>query len=132
MTAITPGTPRRDRGETVTQLVLLVPAMLLVLLLGIQASIWYHAANVASAAAAQGAAAAAPSDVPAATGGATARQTVIALGGRLIGEPAASRGLDRVTVTVRVAVPRVVPFFPSSVQRTAVEPLERFVPETER
>ena len=58
----------RDRGEAVTQLVILTPVLVLLAFLGVQAAIYFHAANVATAAAAQGAAAASPRSAGSADG----------------------------------------------------------------
>lgn len=106
--------------------------MLLVLLLGIQAVLWYHAANVATAAASQGAAAASVPGAGASTGVSAARRTALELGGRLVSEPASVVTADTVWVAVHLHVPRVVPFFPTSVRRVVTEPRERFVPEPQR
>jgi hypothetical protein len=113
-------------------LVVLVPVMLLVLLLGIQAALWFHAANVATAAASQGAAAASVPGGTSSTGASTARRTVLELGGRLASEPGAVVTAETVWVAVHLQVPRIVPFFPTSVRRVVTEPRERFIPESQR
>jgi hypothetical protein len=125
-------TCRRDRGESTTQVVLLVPIMLLMLLLGVQAAVWYHSANIAASAAAQGAAAASVVGAGPGTGVTVARTSVRDLGGRLAAEPIAWADGRQVAVTVRLEVPRLVPFFTPVVSRTATEPRERFIPETQR
>ena len=122
----------RDRGEAVTQLVILTPVLVLLVFLGVQAAIYFHAANVAAAAAAQGAAAASPRSAGSADGSSAAAMMIDDLGG----DPAATTTVRddgaAVSVTVTIVVHRVLPFFPSSVSRTASEPKERFVPESER
>ncbi|MCU1395612.1 MAG: putative rane protein [Ilumatobacteraceae bacterium] len=123
-------TRRPDRGEASAQIVVLTPLLILLVLLGVQSAIWFHAANVASAAASQGAAAGAPLGAGAAAAQDAASQTLHDLGST--GSPSATATAELVTVVVRVSVPRIVPFFPDSVERTAVEPKERFVPESDR
>jgi hypothetical protein len=122
---------RSDRGEATTQLVILTPLLVLLVFLGVQAAIYFHAANVASAAAAQGAAAA--SSVSGSKSAIdVAQSTVTDLGSRLAQAPTLSVSAGYVSVSVSLSVPRIVPFFPSSVTRTAIEPRERFVPESSR
>jgi Flp pilus assembly protein TadG len=123
---------RRDRGEATTQLVVLTPVLILLVFLGVQAAIYFHAANVAAAADSQGAAAGAPLGAGPDAAVAAAQQTVADLDGASVGAPSVSAGGGFVEVTVEVAVPRIVPFFPTSVRRTSIEPIERFVPESDR
>lgn len=111
---------------------ILTPLLILLVFLGIQSAIYFHAANVASAAASQGAAAGAPLSATPDAAVAAARQTVLDLDGDPVGAPTVLSGGGFVEVTVEVAIPRIVPFFPSRVRRTAIEPTERFVPESER
>lgn len=122
----------RDCGEAVAQLVIITPVLVLLVFLGIQSAIYFHAANVAAAAASQGAAAASPLDAGANDGAAAAQQTISDLGSAATGAPAVQEANGYVSVTVTIAVARVLPFFPDSVSRTAVEPKERFVPESDR
>lgn len=121
-----------DRGDASAQLVIVTPLLVLLILLGVQATIYFHAANVAAAAAAQGAAAASPRSAGGSAGSAAAAAIVADLGATtaVATDVAVSDGLVRVTVTIEVN--RILPFFPSSVSRTAVEPTERFVPESDR
>ena len=125
-------TPARDRGEATTQLVVLTPLLILLVFLGIQTAIYFHAANVAAAAASQGAAAGSPVGSGAADAAAVAGQTIADLEGDAVRAPEVVSGGGVVEVTVEIAVPRIVPFFPATVRRTAVEPIERFVPESDR
>lgn len=122
----------RDRGEVSAQIVVLTPLLILFVFLGVQSAIYFHAANVAAAAASQGAAAGSPVGAGADDAAAAATQTLADLGATSAATPSVSAGADFVRVTVEVAVAHIVPFFPDSVRRTAVEPKERFVPESER
>jgi len=123
---------RRDRGEATTQLVILTPLLVLLVFLGVQTAIYFHAANVASAAAAQGAAAASSFSSRPSSAIAVAQSTVVDLGSHLVRTPTLTISGGYVSVSVVLSVPRIVPFFPNSVTRTVIEPRERFVPESSR
>lgn len=121
---------RDDRGEVSIETVILMPVLILLIMLGVQAATWYHAANVAQSAAAQGAAAGAVRD--AGNGAASARaQQVIDESGAL-GSASASGGFAEVSVQVTVNVAHLVPFFPDTVTVSASEARERFIPEDQR
>lgn len=121
-----------DRGEATAQLVILTPILILLIFVGIQAAIYFHAANVAAAAASQGAAAGSRRGSGIAEATAAAQQTLVDLGDSGQAQTDAERDAAFVRVTVQVDVPRVLPFFPDTVSRTAIEPNERFVPESGR
>jgi hypothetical protein len=124
--------PTRDRGEATAQLVILVPVLVLLVMLTMQIVVVMHAANVATAAAAQGAAEGARLGAETADAAAAAASVVAELGGHLERPPEVGHDGRRVSVTVEVAAPSVVPFFPTSIRRTSTEAVERFVPEGER
>jgi hypothetical protein len=119
-----------DSGIAVVEHVVLVPVVLLVVLLGVQAAVWFHAANVAEHAAARGVSVASRRGVSNAAGAAEAAATVHDSGSTLVG--VSVTGTSTVRATVVVAVHRVVPFFPAVVTRSASEPEERYVREDER
>ncbi len=121
-----------EPGETVVQVVIAVPIVLSMLLIAIQAMLFMHSAHIATLAASKGASVAANTqgDVVLALNSAT--QTVAELGARLIGTPTANIADGFATVQIRVAVPNVAPFFPTSVLRQGEEPLESFVQEDDR
>ena len=127
---------RRDSGETSAQVVLVVPVIILILMLAIQAGLYFHTSNVAGAAAAQGATAASSvnitSSVAVQLGQTSARNFVTAAGAQLLATPLVVVGAGIVSVTVQVKVPRIIPFFSSSVGRSVIEPLERFTFEVNR
>lgn len=121
-----------ERGETTAQAVLAVPVLLLLLLLGVQVSIFFNTAQLAAIAAQDGAIAGSVH------GGSEALAIEAA-----IKTTAEQRALNEKTPEVRIGngvievdvilqVPSVVPFFTSSVSRSASEPLERFVLEVDR
>ena len=123
---------RNDRGEATTQLVILTPILVLLVFLAVQAALYFHAANVASAAAAQGAAAGSRVDSGAESANIAANRTLRELGARPSAAPLVQLSAIDIVVTVEVSVSQIVPFFPDSVTRVASEPRERFVPESER
>lgn len=121
-----------ERGETVIQVVIAVPIVLSMLLIAVQTMLFMHSAQIASLAASKGASFAATSqgDVVGALNSATV--TVAELGAQLLGTPTAVIENDFALVQVRVVVPNVAPFFPDSVLRHGIEPLENFVQEVDR
>ncbi len=121
-----------EPGETVVQVVIAVPIVLSMLLIAIQAMLFMHSAQIASLAASKGASVAANSrgDVAMALNSAT--RTAAELGAQLVGLPTAIIDDGFASVQVRVEVPNVAPFFPSSVLRQGLEPLESFVEEDDR
>ena len=121
-----------EAGETLIQVVIAVPIVLSMLLIAIQAMLFMHSAQIASLAASKGASIAATShgDVVEALNSVTL--TVAELGAQLVGTPTAVIENDFALVQVRVAVPTVAPFFPDSVLRHGIEPLENFVREVDR
>ena len=127
---------QRDSGETSAQVVLVVPVIILVLMLAIQAGLYFHTSNVAGAAAAQGATAASSvnmtSSVAVQQGQSSASNFVMAAGAQLFATPLVVVSAGMVSVTVQVKVPRIIPFFSSSVGRSVIEPLERFTFEVNR
>ena len=126
----------RDRGEVSSQVVIVVPVVVLLMLMGLQAALVYHSAAIASAAAGRGAAVASGARTPGLPGAVAgvyeATAQVADLGGELVRTPTVGLSDGRVTLSVEVRVPRLVPFFPSTVVRTVVEPIERTTLETER
>jgi len=127
---------QRDSGETSAQVVLVVPVIILILMLAIQAGLYFHTSNVAGAAAAQGATAASSvnmtSSVAVQQGQSSASNFVMAAGAQLFATPLVLISAGMVSVTVQVKVPRIIPFFSSSVGRSVIEPLERFTFEVNR
>ncbi|MFF4501615.1 TadE/TadG family type IV pilus assembly protein [Streptomyces sp. NPDC001401] len=106
--------PRRlciDRGAASTQLVIVVPALLLIALLVVQFALVWHARHIAQYAAQQALAAARTQDGTAADGQAQAQRSLAALGSRVLTAPSvtAERTADRTTVRVEGTVIRVLP-----------------------
>lgn len=130
------GEHRRDRGETTTQIVLVVPIVVSILMIAVQSAIYFHTSAVAGAAASHGASAAAVrgDTIDAVTHlGREAAQLVLAEAGvrdSLLPDVVVST--ETVSVGVEVEVPHIVPYFPRTVRRVATEPRERFLTESMR
>jgi Flp pilus assembly protein TadG len=121
---------RGDRGEALVQQVILVPIVLLIAMMGIQAAIYFHAANVAEHASSRAVSIASRQGSSNSAGAAEAAATVAGSGSVLVG--VSVTGSTTVTARVTVAVSRILPLLPSRVTRSASEPKERYVPENER
>lgn len=133
MTAAT--CPGNDRGETSIQTVLLVPVILSLFFVAVHAAALSHAGQIASVAANRGAQMAASSDGSSASASAIRegiQRTVLELGSQMSSESQFSTYSGSVEVTVRISVPRVVPFLPNTVKRSASAPLEQFIEEQNR
>ena len=121
-----------DRGDTVLEVVIAVPIVLTLLLIAVQAMLFMHSAHIATLSAAKGASIAASADGEIVSAIDSATRTAAELGAQLVGTPSITVNDGFVVMRVRVAVPNVAMFFPSSVERGSEEPLEDFVPEDER
>lgn len=125
-----------ERGETTTQIVLLVPIVVSILMIAVQSAIYFHTSAIAGAAASHGASAAAVrgETVDAVTQlGREAAQHILEDAG--VGRayiPDVIVSSETVSVGVEVDVPRIVPYFPHTVRRVATEPRERFLTESMR
>lgn len=117
---------------TTTQVTIIMPVLLFWIMLIVQYGLWYHAKQVASAAAAEAVDAA---QTPAGTAGLGERaaQDFLATSGNLSSVAVSvDRDLDRVVAEISGDAPRLVPGFSWSVIARAEAPVERFVPESER
>lgn len=121
-----------DRGEATAQTVIVVPVVLLILWLAIQATVFLHAANVASAAANEGAAVAARYGSSTGAGERAVQRTLTALGSTTKGTWVVKKSGKTVVATVNLRLPRIVPFFPLTVSRSAHESVEMFMTESMR
>jgi hypothetical protein len=128
--------PCRDRGETTTQIVLLVPIVVSILMIAVQSAIYFHTSAVAGAAASHGASAAAARgetvDAVAHLGRDAAQRILIDAGVSRSRAPEVTVTSETVSIGVEVDVPRIVPYFPRTVRRVATEPRERFLTESMR
>jgi Flp pilus assembly protein TadG len=119
---------RGDHGSAVTETVLLTPVLLFLVMLIIQFGLWFHAQNVARAAAEEGARAARSEAGSAAAGQDRAEAFLDQAGPTIITDRTvtATRNADVVTVEVRGRSVNVVPGFTLSVEASASSPVERF------
>lgn len=115
---------RRDRGEVSVQVVLLTPVALLLVMVAVQAALWYHAAQLADNAASDGAAAAARYRAGSAAGSDALARFVSDAGGQLVVANVSTDG-NAIVATATVHVPQVVPGWPDTVTRRASAPIER-------
>ncbi len=126
----------RDSGETSSQVVLVIPIVIAILMIAIQAGVYFHTSNVAGAAASHGAAAAAARSTTSQEvrerGSAATLEILREAGTRIAAPPRVAMSAVSVTITVEAHVPRIVPLFPGVVTRTATEPRERFLTESMR
>lgn len=123
---------RTERGEASAQTVIVVPVVLLVLWLAIQATVFLHGANVASAAANEGAAVAARFGSSTSAGERAIARTLTGLDSTSKGSWVVKKSGKTVVATVTLRLPRIVPFFPMNVSRSAHESVETFLTEEKR
>jgi Flp pilus assembly protein TadG len=119
---------RTERGSTSVQMVILMPVLFLVMFLGLQAALFYHARTVAIAAAQQGARAAGAETGTTSDGIDAATSFIAAAGGPDVIENASvsgSRSATQATVTIQGAALSVIPGWSPSVQQSATVPVER-------
>jgi Flp pilus assembly protein TadG len=123
---------RRDTGLASSELAILVPALLFMLMLVVQFGLWSHAKQMAEAAAAEAVDAAQTPTGTAEDGRQAALTTLAAAGNLRSVEVEVDRTAELVTVTVRGAAPQLVPGFSWGVTARSAAPVERFIPEGER
>lgn len=121
-----------ERGETTAQVVLAVPVLLLFLLFGIQVSLYFHTAQIASIAAQEAAIAGAAAGSNEVEALAVAVRSVTELHASEGKTPIVRMGEKTIEVEVLLRVPTVISLFPAFVTRSASEPLERYSYEVER
>ena len=123
---------RRDDGITTTQVTILMPVLLFWIMLIVQYGLWYHAKQVASAAAVEAVDAAQTPTGSAELGEAAAHDFLAS--SRVLGavEVSVDRDLEYVVAEVRGDAPQLVPGFGWGVTARSQAPIERFVPEAER
>lgn len=121
-----------DRGLTSTQLAVLMPALIFWVMLTVQYGLWFHARQVAGAAAAEAADAAQVPGGTAADGQAAAQSFLDQSGNLEQTRIDVDRTAETVTVEVTGTAPQVVPGITWTVTARAASPVERFVSEAER
>lgn len=117
-----------EQGQATTEVVLLVPALLFLIMAVIQFGLWYHAQHVVLAAAQEGVRAARVESGTAADGQARAEEILATSAKTLVEEKRVTsvRELDTAIVEVSGRVTAVVPGLSLPVSARAESPLERF------
>jgi Flp pilus assembly protein TadG len=123
---------RDDRGLGTLELTIIAPLLFWWLMLIVQYGLWWHAKQVADAAAAEAVDVAQTPDGTAAEGDAAARDFLTESGNLRNVAVTVDRGVDVVTVQVQADAPRLVPGWSWGVTARAQAPVERFVPVEER
>lgn len=121
---------RHDDGSVSTELVIVLPAVIALTLLGVQAGLLFHARQVVVAAAHQGALAAASEYGTAADGQAGAEAFLAQTGDSALSSwtVSADRSDEQVVVRIVAEPYSAVPFWSVSVSGQASMPTERIVP----
>jgi hypothetical protein len=117
---------------TATQVAVLFPVILFWLMLIVQYGLWWHAKQVANAAAAEAVDAAQVHTGTAAEGEAAATSYLAQSGNLTDVTIAVDRGPAVVTAEIRGGAPQLVPGISWSVTARSQAPVERFIPEPER
>ena len=124
------GQEQSERGAASTQLVLVTPVLILMVMLTIQFGLWYHGSHVAIAAAQEGARAARLEGGSATAGEERARAFLGALGREVVGEAqvVATRGDEVARVEVSGLSVAVVPGLRLPIHAVSEATVERFRP----
>lgn len=118
-----------DDGATATELVVVFPAALGLILLAFQFGLYLHAAQIAEAGAQEAVEAAQGEQGRVAAGEAAARAVLADLRALRSPRVAVTRSATRVTARVSGDAQRLIPGAPVAVTATAEGPVERFVPD---
>lgn len=123
-----------ERGATTTELAIVFPVLVAVVLAVVQFGLWYHAAAVARAAASEGVRAMLVVDGTDADGRRRTQEFLDQLGRGVLEAPAVgtSRAGDVAVVEIRASAPELLPGLRLPVTARAETPLERFRAADER
>ena len=125
---------RSEAGAATTEFVIIVPALMLLIMLVIQFALYYHAANVATAAAQDSVRAARIENGSAGAGQARAHELLDHAGDSVFTSVSVqtSRGGRSVRAQVDGTVISVIPGLHLQVSRSADGPIEQFLPPSQR
>ncbi len=123
---------RRDEGLTSTELAVVMPVLIALVLVPFQVGLWWHAHQVAHAAAREAVAAAQAAEATEEQGIRAAEWFLDAAGNITEPQVSITRTVDTVTVQVTGRAPRLLPGFDWQVTAEAAGPVERFIPEPQR
>jgi len=124
------GLLRRDRGAVTTEMVIVMPVLLTLILLLAQATVWWHALHIAQTTAAHALAAARVQNATAADGRTEAEHVLDELGRGPLrdAQVTVTRTGDRADVHITGAATSVIPFLHLPVRAHVSGPVERFRP----
>ena len=123
---------RHEAGLTSTELAVLMPVLIALVLVPFQVALWWHAKQVADGAAREAIDAAQVATATEADGVRAAQWFLDAAGNIVEPDVTVIRTLDTVTAHVAGRAPRLLPGFDWRVTAHAVGPVERFIPEPDR
>jgi Flp pilus assembly protein TadG len=123
--------PRRchgEQGSAATELAIVMPVLMLLVLASVHLGLWFHARHLVNASAQEGARAARALGATDADGDARAQQMLTDLGTGSVTHPTItiSRTSTTVTVTVTGESPAVIPGLVMSVSASSTSPIEAF------
>ncbi len=126
------GDGRRDRGASALEMAILTPALLLLIMAIIQTALWFHARQVALAAAQEGARVLRSEAGTEALATQKAEAMAEQIGGNVIENimVVADREAGMATVTVSGEAVEIVDFITLTVSATSRGPIESFVPDS--
>lgn len=124
--------PASEAGATTTELAVLMPVLIVMLLAPIQVGLWWNARHVADAAVEEAVDVAQVEASNEAEGRDAALELLAQAGNLGDASVVVRRGIDDVVAEVRGRSPQVIPFIDWGVTSRAAGPIERFVPEAQR
>ncbi len=123
---------KAEDGLTSTELAVIMPVLIALILVPFQVALWWHADQIADAAAREAVDAAQVADATEQDGIAAAEWFLHAAGNITEPQVTVTKTAETVNVEVTGRAPRLVPGFDWQVTAHADGPVERFIPEPDR
>jgi hypothetical protein len=123
---------RSERGLTSTELAVVMPVLIALVLIPFQVALWWHARQVADAAVNEAVDAAQVADATEVDGVRAAEWFLEAAGNLQDPQVTVRRTAETVTAEVTAKAPRLLPGFDWEVTAVASGSIERFIPEPDR
>lgn len=123
---------KAEEGLTSTELAVIMPVLIMLILVPFQVALWWHADQIADAAAREAVDAAQVVTATEEDGIRAAEWFLDAAGNITEPQVMVTRTTETVTVEVTGRAPRLVPGFDWEVTARAAGPIERFIPEPDR
>ncbi len=127
-----PDARRGEQGLTSTELAVLMPVLIALVLVPFQIALWWHATHIADAAAREAVDAAQVATATEEDGRHAAEWFLDAAGNITEAQVTVTRTAESVTVDVTGRAPRLIPGMDWTVTGHAVGSVERFIPEPDR